>query len=69
MTINTSNYSMSGIINNLFHNLLTIFKKELKEMRFFWTLALLAILAFVEVNSKILREGHVWENSEMIGRI
>lgn len=69
MTINTSNYSMSGITNNLFHNLLTIFKKELKEMRFFWTLALLAILAFVEVNSKILREGHVWENSEMIGRI
>lgn len=69
MTINTSNYSMSGIINNLFHNLLTIFKKELKEMRFFWTLALLAILAFVEVNSKILKEGHVWENSEMIGRI
>lgn len=60
---------MSGIINNLFHNLLTIFKKELKEMRFFWTLALLAILAFVEVNSKILKEGHVWENSEMIGRI
>lgn len=69
MTINTSNYSMSVIINNLFHNLLTIFKKELKEMRFFWTLALLAILAFVEVNSKILKEGHVWENSEMIGRI